>query len=63
MKLKIQGTNKQKSAQYPEITDQLDAIWKIILQAELPIPATAKPLADKIQNVKATFKRIQFQGK
>ena len=61
MKLKVRGSDKQKSSQYPEIGDQLDAIWKIIKASNLTIPEEAKEISNKIQKVKDIFKKMKFE--
>lgn len=63
MKLKIKGTNKQKSQQYPDITDQLDAIWKILDASNVIIPESAKEVFNKIQDTKKIFKKMKFQNR
>jgi len=61
LKLKIKGTDKQKSIQYPELTDQLDAIWKILAVSDITIPEPAKEIFDKIQETKSAFKKMKFK--
>ena len=54
MKLKIKGSNKQKAALYPEIGDQLDALWKIV--ENIPGPQDAEKVRKSIINVKKKLK-------
>lgn len=62
MKLKIRGTNEQKSALYPNITDQLDAIWKILEEADLTIPESARPILTKIKKTKHILRTTKHKG-
>lgn len=49
---------KARAAVYPEIGDQLDALWKLFDHmfgaAELPVPA-AQALRERIADVKARY--------
>lgn len=57
MKLNIKGTDKQKSSLYPEIGEQLDAIWKII--NNVVGPEDAEEIRKQVQNTKQRLKEAK----
>ena len=60
MKLRIKGTDSQKAKQYPDMGDQLDALWKIVTANNLTIPQESSEMVGKIQKVKSTLKQLKF---
>ena len=61
MKLSIKGTDQQKQALYPSVTDQLDAIWKILDGMGASIPEEAKEISDKVKQVKQILTEKKFE--
>ena len=59
MKLNINGTDQQKSALYPSVGDQLDAIWKII--SNIKAPADAEKVRSKISDVKNKLQKSKYR--
>lgn len=56
MKIKIkQDYRKRRRAEYPDIGEQLDAIWKYVNDAPGNKSADVKEILDRVNAVKAKF--------